>query len=411
MIKKLQKKFIIITMASLLIVMFTLIGAINGMNLYQIDKRLNYTLELLTANQGRFPERGLPPKEMKPPLEGRMDVEDPFKTRYFSVEVNADGSIKQINTGHIAAVTSAQAQEYTFKVMNSGKMKGYEGIYKYAVVSQDEGYLVVFMDSRTQLMTAATFFINSLIVAAVTLILVFGLISILSKRAMKPFIENNEKQKRFITDAGHEIKTPLAIISANTDVLELSGGNNEWISSIRNQITRLDKLVKNLMTLSRLEEDYTRRMFSEFDISEAVAHMSEPFAAVASAAGKSFHMNIQQGIRFKGDESGIEQVVSTLIDNAIKYSNEDGNIKINLSVIKKGIMLEVSNSVNSLDYTNLDKLFDRFYRSENSRARETGGYGIGLSIAKSIVEAHHGRIKVRGLDENNICFTVLLISD
>jgi signal transduction histidine kinase len=228
---------------------------------------------------------------------------------------------------------------------------------------------------------------------------------------MKPFIENNEKQKRFITDAGHEIKTPLAIISANTDVLELSGGNNEWISSIRNQITRLDKLVKNLMTLSRLEEDYTRRMFSEFDISEAVAHMSEPFAAVASAAGKSFHMNIQQGIRFKGDESGIEQVVSTLIDNAIKYSNEDGNIKINLSVIKKGIMLEVSNSVNSLDYTNLDKLFDRFYRSENSRARETGGYGIGLSIAKSIVEAHHGRIKVRGLDENNICFSVLLISD
>ncbi|MDD3174520.1 MAG: HAMP domain-containing sensor histidine kinase, partial [Herbinix sp.] len=215
-------------------------------------------------------------------------------------------------------------------------------------------------------------------------------------------------QKLFITDAGHEIKTPLAIISANADVLELIGGESEWITSIRNQTVRLDKLVKNLLTLSKLEEDNKKVSFTEFDLSETVARTASPFTTVAETKSKKLFMDIAQGKRLVGDESSIEQLVSTLVDNALKYSDEEGTIKITLSSYKKGIKLEVYNTTEEIDTENLDKLFDRFYRSDSSRSSETGGYGIGLSIAKSIVEAHHGKISVKSEDGRSICFTVLL---
>jgi signal transduction histidine kinase len=225
---------------------------------------------------------------------------------------------------------------------------------------------------------------------------------------MKPFIESMEKQKQFITDAGHEIKTPLAIISANADVLELTGGESEWITSIRNQTNRLDKLVRNLLTLSKMEEGKIELVFTDFDISKAVLEITEPFKAIGEAQNKKFLMEIEPGIIFHGDQGSIHQLVSTLVDNAMKYSDEKGTIKITLSSSKKGIKLQVYNTVEELNIDNLDKLFDRFYRADSSRSRETGGYGIGLSIAKSIAEAHHGRISAKSEDGKSICFTVQL---
>jgi signal transduction histidine kinase len=410
MIKKLQRKFIMITMGSLLIVMFILIGAINGINLYQTEEKINGTMELLITNRGQFPksDKDAPPRGIKPPDEFHMDAETPYQTRYFVVEVNTDGSPRQIDTSHIAAVTSSEALEYTAKVIDSEKESGYKGIYKYAVVEQNKGYMVIFIDCRMQLQTAVRFLINSCIVGLATLLLMFALVSLFSKKAMKPFIDNATKQKLFITDAGHEIKTPLAIISANADVLELTGGENEWIASIRNQTARLDKLVKNLLTLSKMDEDNINLTFAEFDLSETVARIAGSFAAIAETRNKSFHMNIRQGIRFNGDEGSMEQLVSTLVDNAMKYSDEEGNIRLTLSAEKKGVRLEVYNTAANLDMAKLDRLFDRFYRADASRSRETGGYGIGLSIAKSIVEAHHGKISVKSEDGKSICFTVLL---
>jgi signal transduction histidine kinase len=236
----------------------------------------------------------------------------------------------------------------------------------------------------------------------------FALVSIFSKKAIKPIIDSMEKQKQFITDAGHEIKTPLAIISANADVLELTGGESEWITSIRNQITRLDKLVKNLLTLSKIDEGNIKMVFTVFDLSKVVFETAGPFEAIAETQKKMFQMELQTDVKFNGDESSIQQLISTLVDNAMKYSNEEGLIKVSLQTSKKGAKLEVFNTVDEIDKANLDKLFGRFYRMDSSRARETGGYGIGLSIAKSIVEAHHGKISVRSDDGRSICFTVLL---
>lgn len=409
MIKKLQRKFIVITMCSLLVVLVLLIGAINGINFYRMESKVNGSLQFLIENQGKFPkmEKQEPPKDESPLFGFQMDKETQFKLRYFIVTMDLEGAISETDTGHINAVSSKDAQKYAITVMESNKSTGYEGIYKYKVVEQTDGYLIIFRDCQDEIQTATDILAISGTVALATLVLMFLLISILSRRAMKPFIENAEKQKLFITDAGHEIKTPLAIISANADVLELTGGESEWITSIRNQTVRLDKLVKNLLTLSKMDEESVKLAFTEFDYSEVVAKMAGPFVAVAETKNKKFYMNIQPDIKLSGDEGSIEQLVSTLVDNAMKYSDEEGTIKIILSNTKKGKKLEVYNTVENLDVENLDKLFDRFYRSDASRSRDTGGYGIGLSIAKSIVEAHHGKISVKSEDSKSISFTVV----
>ncbi|ROR28472.1 histidine kinase [Mobilisporobacter senegalensis] len=409
MIKKLQRKFIMITMGSLALVIAILLGSINAINLYQMEKKINGAMDLLIENQGRFPqfERKKPP-QMEPRSGFKMDEETPFETRYFVVEVNEDGTIRTIDTSHIAAVSSEDAKEYGNKVIESGKKKGYKGIYKYAVGEQSYGSIIIFVNCKNQIQTAMLFLITSVIVALINYLLVFILVYIFSKKAIKPVIESMEKQKQFITDAGHEIKTPLAIISANTDVLELTSGENEWITSIRNQTNRLDKLVKNLLILSKMDEANVNMEMKTFKLSQMVQEAADSFEAIAETQNKKYIMDIQPGIDFYGDESSIHQLVSTLLDNAMKYSDEEGTIRISLTSSKKRIQLEVYNTTEIIEKENLNKLFDRFYRADFSRSRETGGYGIGLSIVDSIVKIHHGKITVKSTDEKSISFTVIL---
>ena len=390
MIKKLQNKFIMITMGSLFCVMLILVGSINGINLYQMKSRVNGAITILSKNEGQFPmfkKTDIPKEDLKYGFQ--MNPETRFETRYFTVKVNQVGSIIEIDTSHIAAVSSKNAQDYANKIISGGKDSGYKDVYRYAVVKDKEGSMIIFIDCRIQLQLAKMILLTSSGVALVVLLLMFILVSSLSKKAIDPIIKNMEKQKQFITDAGHEIKTPLAIISANADVLELTSGENEWITSIRNQTIRLDKLVKNLLTLSKVEEGNIKLVFTDFDLSKTVLNMASPFEAIAETQNKTFHMNIEPGLKLHGDRGSIEQLVSTLVDNAIKYSNEEGTIKISLSTAKKGVKIEVFNTADKIDKENLDRLFDRFYRADTSRSRETGGYGIGLSIVKSIVEAHH----------------------
>lgn len=420
MIKNLQRKFIIITMGSLFGVMLVLVCAISVVNLYQMDDNANRALELLSENQGKFPEfeKGKPYHDYE---EGRfpIDAETQFKTRYFIVTVNQDymqqlettasdlssNDIMLLDTTH-SAVSSDDAVVYANKILSTGKQSGYIGIYKYAIFEQEEGSMILFLDCKDEIRTTVSFLTNSSGVALATILMMFLLISIFSKRAIKPIIDSMEKQKQFITDAGHEIKTPLAIISANADVLELTGGKSEWITSIRNQTSRLDKLVRNLLTLSKIDEGSIKMEFSEFDLSETVGETAASFEAVAESQKKSFQMDIQEGLKFHGDESGIQQLVSTLVDNALKYSNNEGTIRVTLRIAKKGVKLDVYNTTDEIEQANLDRLFDRFYRADSSRSRDTGGYGIGLSIAKSIVESHHGKISVKSEDGKSICFTV-----
>lgn len=200
MIKNLQRKFIMITMGSLALVMVILLGSINVINIYQIGRRVNGALKILSENQGKFPmyqKVKLPPSELK--FDFQMNEETQFETRYFVVKVNKDGSIREIDTSHVAAVSSDDAAGYANKILSGGKNSGYKGIYKYKVVDKQDGYMLVFMDCRGQIQMATLFLLTSCGVAVVTLLPVFMLVSIFSKKAINPIIENMQKQKQFIS--------------------------------------------------------------------------------------------------------------------------------------------------------------------------------------------------------------------
>ena len=231
---------------------------------------------------------------------------------------------------------------------------------------------------------------------------------LLSKRAIKPIADSYEKQKHFITDAGHELKTPLTVISASADVLEMTQGENEWTQSIRNQVVRLTELTNSLVSLARMDEHDSKLLMTDFSISDAVTESLEPFSRLASQQGKHVEMNIQKNISFDGNEESIRKLVGILIDNAIKYSGEKGEIAVTLKSVSRGPMLQMKNSVDEISKGNHDELFERFYRGDASRSSEIGGYGIGLSIAKAIVCAHKGKITARSEDGKSLLISVLL---
>lgn len=409
MIKKLQRKFITITMTSLALVVFILLGSINAVNLYKVDKEINGSIKILSDNDGEFPKyRSGIETSSEEKFGFELTPETQFQTRYFTVKLDKNSDIMNIDISHVASVTSYTAATYANKAMEIRNITGLLGDYKYAVISEPYGNMLIFVDCRTQIDQVTSFLLISLSVAIITLLLVFILVYVLSKKAIKPIIESMEKQKQFITDAGHEIKTPLAIISANAEVIEMTSGKSEWLTSIKNQTSRLDELVKNLLLLSKMNEDDLKLNFCKLSLSEVVKDVSNSFKVIAEREEKDFIVDIKEGVFINGDKSSITQLISTLIDNAIKYSNYRGNIKISLAPLKKGAKLEVFNTADKIDKENLNKLFDRFYRTDMSRARETGGYGIGLSIVKSIVEMHRGKISVVSRDGKSICFTVVI---
>lgn len=239
--------------------------------------------------------------------------------------------------------------------------------------------------------------------------MVLILMILLSKHIVRPFSENYEKQKRFITDAGHEIKTPITIINADTEVLEMDTGPNEWIDDIRVQTERLSHLTKDLIYLARIEEGENRTQMIEFPLSELISETAVSFQAPARKDSKTFTIQIEPLLSLYGDEENIRKLVSILLDNALKYSDENGHIQLTLEKKGKHVQLTVSNTTqDKLNKEQLTHLFDRFYRMDASRNSETGGYGIGLSIAQAVVQMHKGTISVTAVGEHKIQFTILL---
>ncbi len=409
MIKRLQKKFIIIAMGSLFLILLIILGAVNGIHFYQLDQKADALLTLLAENEGKFPaaERARPPKQEGNPIGPHMTPETPFETRYFTAKASEDGAVRQIDTGHIAAVSSSSAQDYAQEALERKRASGYIDQYKYLRTERSYGSLIIFIDRGPELQNAFSLLLLSLGIAAATLLVMFLLITLLSRRAIRPVIESMEKQKQFITDASHEIKTPLAIISASTEVLELTGGESEWTKSIRNQATRLGDLVQSLLMLSRMDEDRVTLVFSPFFFSDAVEETVHSFEPLAESRGKRLRYSIRPGIEINGEEGGVRRMVSILLDNAVKYSSEGSEIEITLEAHGKHARLCVQNESDSIP-ENLDALFGRFYRADSSRSRETGGYGIGLSVAKAVAEAHRGKIFARSPNEKTICFEVSL---
>jgi len=426
MVKKLKRKFVMTAMVSLLAVLVFLSAAINLLFDMQLNRKADVLLTIISENDGEFPDFASDTKSIKGhevSVEGKPDgtlninfkssglnitAETKFETRYFSLLSDKDGEISQIDLSSVAAIDKEDAESYAKTVLASGNSSGVFKYYRYMITDKDNGKMVVFLDCHDRLAVKEQVMMLSLAVSAACLVIMFIIVSLVAGRVVKQTAEAIESQKQFITDASHEIKTPLAIISANTDVLELENGKNEWLDSIRNQTARLSELVKVLLSLSKMSEERSM-VFKKFDLSKAAAEAFEPFKVLASSRGKSTQEDIQEGIEYNGDEEYIKQVVSIFSDNAVKYASENGLIKLTLkkNTINKKIELSVFNTCEEIPQEQLDRLFDRFYRADSSRNRATGGYGIGLSIAKAIVEEHKGTVKAENA-ENGVIFSAKL---
>ncbi|MBQ9080755.1 MAG: HAMP domain-containing histidine kinase [Clostridia bacterium] len=417
MIKRLRRRFILIAMLSFFAVLTLLVGTINLVNFVQTESNIDGMLHLLSDNRGIFSGEMGEIKDM-PVRHGREDrfpgtdvhitPETPYETRYFVVDLTASGETARCDTSHIAAIDEAAAVQYALSVVESGRDRGrMGGIYRYYREDRpDGGCTVVFLDCREQMSSRSELLISSIIIELVSLIAVFLPVYWFSGRAIRPVAESIEKQKRFITDASHEIKTPLAIISANTEVLSMTEGDNEWLDSIKNQTSRLARLVERLVMLSRLDETNPPLTLGDFSLSDAVYDAAYPFGTLAENCGKRLVLDIAAGLTYHGDEGAIRQLVSLLCDNAVKYSDENGEIRVSLTPRGKGSVLEVSNDCRNFDVSELPHLFDRFYRVDDSRSRKSGGYGIGLSVAKAICDAHGAKIIAAYDRYGRVIFTV-----
>ncbi len=337
-----------------------------------------------------------------------VTAETAYETRYFYVRFTPDNRMIGYDLTHIAQVTKEEAEQLGREMLRAERDSGVFRNYRYYRHGTEGGATeIIFLNCATQLRNVTFILYISIATLVAVLAAVTAGIWFMSKKIVKPFVDNLNKQKKFITDAGHELKTPLSIIDANAEVLKLTGGDNEWIDSIQNQTSRLGALVKRLVSLAKSEEDLSDLKFEEFNISDAALDAVSPFGILAEKGGVTLSSSIEEGVKYKGNEASIRQLFGILLDNAIKYTPRGGKIYFTLTSHGR-CTVEVTNDCEGLDTSKLSDLFDRFYRADDARSRETGGYGIGLSIAKAVAEAHRGKITATSRETGKVTFTVTL---
>ncbi|MCI8298774.1 MAG: HAMP domain-containing histidine kinase [Lachnospiraceae bacterium] len=417
MIKKLQARFILISMLSMVLVLTVIMSSVNFLNYQKVVTEADHVLRFLSEHKGKFPP--LPPQETadrKPlkPQEGKnpnlfhMTPEMPYETRYFSVLLTENGNLISTDTKKIAAIDAKTASDYAARVWSSKETSGFLSCYRYLKETSSENIQITFLDCSRDLDTFRSFLVSSILVSLLGLCSVLCLVLVFSKIVMKPISESYEKQRRFITDAGHELKTPVTIINANREILELEYGENEWSQGIQKQTARLTDLTNQLIFLSRMEEPERRLQKIEFCISDLAEEAVQSFQAPAATQNKTLTSDITPLLPFYGDEASIRQLLYLLLDNAVKYSPPSGSIELTLKKRGKNICLTVYNTSNPVSKEHLSRLFDRFYRTDASRNSETGGCGIGLSLARAITDAHKGKISAESKDGVSLLITVSL---
>lgn len=436
MINRLRRKFIMLSTVSLLLLLVVIEASSSLLNYRELVVNADTVLSMLAdrerGNDKTAPQK--PPKDRMPDNEilsgdmpnndmqkndkrvrkehffdGRqLSPETMYESRFFTVILSKDSAITEINTENIFMVDSEQAEKYANAAANKKSARGFIQAFRYIKINEENDIRVIFLDCGRNIETfKRSLIIDFLISFAGFLVSMFILI-IFSKRIVRPVSESYEKQKQFISMAGHELKTPLTIISADAEVLSMElEEENEWISDICKQTERMAVLTNDLLSLSRMDENREQFTMIAFPISDVISEVVQSFQTLAHSKDKHIIADITPMLSYTGDEKGIRQITGILLDNAIKYAKSK---EIELKLGKKGhnIVLSVKNSSEPFSDDELRQLFDRFYRTEKSRNSEHGGYGLGLSIAKSIVESHKGKITASAPKEGYVQITVTL---
>lgn len=406
MIGKLKIKVILLSAISLFVLLAVIITGMNLINYTAVVREADEVLMLLSRNQGAFPGvlegpafEDFPEKPGKEDnrLPPKMSPEVPYESRYFSVVLNETGDTVVVDISRIASVDETQATAYAAQAHREA---GFVGQYRYMRSVESDGHnRITFLDCGRKLTSFRTFLYSSVSISMAGYLLVFAVICFLAGRIVRPIAESYEKQKRFVTDAGHEMKTPLTIISANAELLEMEMGEHESLSDIQQQTKRLVALTNDLVSLARMEEAETSIPKLLFPVSEVVQEASEPYGNLFAQTDRVLQRQIQPMLSLEGNEQAIRQLVEILLDNTLKYSTPGSRTVLTLAKSGSSVLMTVENPVcRNMAEEEILHIFDRFYRPDVARNSAAGGHGIGLSMAKAIVAAHGGKITAQCKD-------------
>lgn len=398
----LQRKFIRTAMVAVTALLVVLLGTINFANWWQVEVQTDRMLSFLLQEE-------LPPEDMLPRDPGRflppLNADTRGAARFFQVFYDQAGQVVWVDVGQIATVSEEEALDYAQQCQ--GQQEGSIDRFRFrrAATQDGQGEVLLFLDTSTSRRSILTVLALSGGVGLLCWLGSFLLVVLLSRRAIAPVVRGMEKQRQFVTNAGHEIKTPLAIIQVNTEALELHQGESKWTRNIRAQTARLTGLMENLLTLARMDEAKLPPA-QPVDLSGTARESVQAFQEAAGARQLTLTGQIAPGIILQTSREHMVQLLSVLLDNGVKYTEEGGSIRLTLAREGNTVRLQVRNGPTQVPEGDLSRLFDRFCRGDPARSQRTGGYGIGLSAAQAIVQAWKGTIGVRAEGEDTLVFTV-----
>ncbi len=411
MTKVLKRRFIITAMIAITLLLTVLLGIINVANYWFADTESDRILHILSEPQPHFSPRRSPSDSSKrddnrifsPPPNGNARL----SAIQFTVETSNDGSAPDIDLSRISTLSETEAKSLFKKALSENSDYGKIDSFKYKRVAMPDGKTkYVFLDTTTQSHFVLRVLAFSLLAGLFVWLIMLLIVILLSRRAIAPIAKNLEKQKQFVTDAGHEIKTPLAIILANTEAMELHNGETKWSKNIKSQVSRLNGLMQNLLTLSKSDEGNVDVPKAEFNLSQVLTEVSDMFKESAAQRALTLECNIPDGISIFSNKEYISRIISILLDNSVKYAKEGSVVGIKLHKTERHTEISVKNECEYLPSCEPEKLFDRFYREDSARTQKSGGYGIGLSAARALATLCGGNLTAKFDSKNAIIFTL-----
>lgn len=400
-INELRRKFILIATVSFFVVILFTAGMTALASENSLRLQAGRALSLIVENDGQLPDAIPEEAPDSPALLDGLFLEFTYAARYFSVVFDPQNNVRSVDVSRVASVSEHEAIVYAEKALESYENLtvslldlGQADTFYYRVAPKPDGNtIVVFLDCSFQVQVNREVGRNTIFICLAGITVSFVIVLLLSNRAIRPSIENARKQKQFITNASHELKTPLAVIRANTEVIEMLSGESEWTRSTMGQVDRMDGLVQNLVMIARAQEREDRATMGEIDVCSVVTDSVEPFRALARQDEIDLVCDLEGEAMMVADVSSIQQLTTLLVDNAIKYCDKGGKVVVELVQPRRGrVTLTVSNSFAKGETAQFDRYFERFYRDDEAHSDE-GGYGIGLSVAESICERYRGSIK------------------
>ena len=428
MIRRLRRRMILVVLAGLLLASAGLVAAINWMNWNSLEQQADQVLDMLAENNGQRPmpfdgesqRTPVRPEGTQPPERGLWEqkyirnrgskalMNAASMTNFYTAVIDEGGQVLSWYSDRTDLYTDQEIADMALWAVQAGRDRGRNDTRFYCLTEKDGERLLIVVDSRLEIQNAESVLRLTVLVAVIEDALLSAGAVWLIRKMVKPVDEAMEKQKQFVWDASHELKTPLAVISANADVLAAEAGESKPLQYIQSEVRRTDSLIQNLLTLARMEKGTVQADHAKFDLSRALLEVALPFESAVFEDGKTLDMDIPEGIEYTGDQEMIKQLAVILLSNAQKYSDDGGKIRVSLEAKGEKRILRVHNTGPAIPPEAQQRIFDRFYRVDSSHNREVEGNGLGLSIAQNIVSLHKGKITVHSAENEGTEFTVTL---